>query len=240
MMRTLKIAVALLVVVLLGVASEAAPMAIGDTGWQVDAYDAFDGKVWVTYKGTADGAVWIELDKEFDSESFDGGLLGDDIPLKFTLVDAEAADFAPDIIVTGEVVTNNTGRTWYDFHMTVAPELVGTGAVWFDPAYVFEGPIVVSEGDVVLSYNPFSEVSLVAGERPMKLDFEGGELASGQHFFPGYRGTDDNYVRIVTELEVGDSFVLKEWPTIPEPATFFLLGLGGMALVGLERRRVHC
>lgn len=36
----------------------------------------------------------------------------------------------------------------------------------------------------------------------------------------------------VSTLEVGDSFILKEWPThIPEPATLSLLGIGAIALM---------
>lgn len=231
-----KIAVVVMVVMACSMASQGTPEAIGDTGWTVDYYEIGVGRVTVTYKGMLNGAVWIELDKEFNSPSFDAGLVGDDIPLEFTLVNPEAADFAPDIIITGEIIMNRTGRTWYDFHMTVEPAL-GEGQVWFDPAYCFEGPIVVWEADVEVVYNPFSEVSLGEGERPVKLDFEGGQLESGQNFFPGYRGTDDNYVRIVTELGAGQSFIMKEWPTIPEPATFVLLGAGAMVLLGLERRR---
>jgi len=57
---------------------------------------------------------------------------------------------------------------------------------------------------------------------------------SGENvFWPGHNG---GQIVIVTNprMQVGEHFGLKEIPTIPEPATVLLLGIGG--LITLTRR----
>ena len=220
--------ISVLIVGISTVGASAALTPIDGTGWSVEMYGIFEASVNITYRDTLGDAIWIEIDKEFNSEFFDGGVMGQPIAIKFVLTDSQAANFAPDIVITEELIVNNTGRTWNDFHMAVSWDLNNPGNpyVGFDPQYIFTADLP--------PYNPFKSIGfsdyIGMNGMPVSLDFDDGQVADGETFAPGYYGSDDNYVRIVTDMDEGQFFILKEWPTVPEPTTLLLLSGGFMAL----------
>jgi hypothetical protein len=103
----------------------------------------------------------------------------------------------------------------------------------FDPAYVFDGH--------QLEQTSYSEFVGYDG-RPVSLDFvntEGGgvpfEPPGDDVFWPGY---ESGQLVIVTNpgMEVGDRFGLKELPSVPEPATMTLLGMGALFVTARKRK----
>ena len=67
-----------------------------------------------------------------------------------------------------------------------------------------------------------------------KLDFSDGLVPEGDDFRPGEASSGIVIVANPT-MAIGEKIRLKEYPTIPEPATLGLLLLGGLAV--LRRRR---
>lgn len=208
---------------------------IDETGWEVRVSEQFSGKVFVLYDRLENDAVWIELRKEFDEFTTFQNDMGDSLQLEFRLADKNAVNFASDIVIKDETIINSTGRTWTDFHIELAFNLNSYGDVGFDPDFIFEGPID-DFNPFIVQFDPFSYHGILVNDlsTPLKIDFLDGELPSGQDLLPGFGGSGQNYVRIITSLDEGDSFIIKEWPTIPEPATLSLLAFG---LIPLLRRR---
>ena len=98
--------------------------------------------------------------------------------------------------------------------------------VGFDPDYIYTANLP--------PYNPFQTVEFAdyigMNEMPIAINFDDGQVPDGATFAPGYFGDDDNYIRIVTDMDEGQYFILKEWPTVPEPTTLLLLSGGFLAL----------
>jgi len=198
-----------------------------DSGWAVSMRTDIDGgEVMVPYVyGVTDDAVIIELDKTFD-RPFESGF-GIPIILEFTKTSKDATQ---NIVIRDEYVKNQTGSTWVDYHMFLMVGLSSPNA-GFDPAYVPHGDQLESVYySANYGYNGF----------PIQLNFvdtDGSGVSSllGDNIFqPGYVS---GQIAIVTNpaMGVGASFGLKEVPTIPEPATIALLGIG--AVITLNRRR---
>jgi hypothetical protein len=195
---------------------------LGDTGWQVDLLGDFDGEVFISrfpydtppvqLLQAEHPPIRIQLDKFFRGSVFDEFGTGQNkAVILFT-------EYSPTIIIDDELIQNLTNRTWTDFHMILSE---GTGA-YFDPDHIF------SPGDGV---NSFQTVAF--GSDYKSLNFSNGSLLAGDAFWPG---SDGSSIQINTNLAVGQSFILKEYPTIPEPAAIGLMMLGGMVM-GRRRRR---
>ncbi len=166
--------------------------------------------------------VVIEIVKEFTSPDFDDFDLGQPLFLRFEKISENAPS---NIVIVNEHITNSSVVNWHDFHMAVASNLrdsQGEPAVGFDSSHIFTAGV---------PGNPFQSVtfSLYNGLNgmPTKIDFENGMVAAGDYFQPGF---DSSYVKIVTNLQTDGVFWLKEYPTIPEPATIAFMTLGSLAL----------
>ena len=132
------------------------------------------------------------------------------------------------IIITDEFITNDTTEPWIDFHIELAVSI-------YDP-----------EAGFSLATNPdgdqFSTVALSGSNGhnglPTKIDFSGGLVPNNPQdqddFRPGYY-SGSMVIIADPEMEVEQRIVLKEFPTIPEPATLVLL-MGGF--VFLRRKRL--
>ena len=226
-MNQKRLIIIVLIVGLSTVGASAGLTPIDSTGWSVEGLGTFDGSISMTYRGTFNNAIWIELDKEFNSEVFDGGVLGQPAGIKFVLTDPQAVNYSPNIVIAEEVIDNNTGTDWFDFHMAISWDFFNSDPyVGFDPEYIFTANLPPD--------NPFQTVEFAdyfgMNEMPVSLNFYDGQVPNGTSFYPGVGGNEENHIRIVTDMDQGQFFILKEWPTVPEPTTLLLLSGGFMAL----------
>ena len=203
------------------------PLEFGDedSGWLVAVNEDWD--ISVVVDDLSEDAVFIQIVKRFVGEPDEFGIM-DAMFLEF-IKDAE--DAVGTIIIRDEFITNDTSENWIDYHMELA-------VAEFDPQAGFSAdsdPWGDQFATVVFSgtegYNGLHH----------KLDFYDGLVPTDPEdqddFRPGYGTEDFNYIAIVAdpELDIGQQIILKQWPTIPEPATLSLLLLGGLAM--LRRRQ---
>ena len=213
----------------IGGASQVSQAVVINGGWEIRVLHDAAQFVGVTVDAVSDDTLFIELDKIFSSPTFDFDQFGQSVRIEFT-VDPQAASHVPNIVILDESIRNNTGRDWTDFHMALIDnddEQLGP-QVGFDPAYIYE-----STGDV-----PFDTIVFQGNDglngMPTQIDFRDGVLANGSDMAVGVGGTSSNNLRIVTNLQPGESFRLKEYPTVPEPASLLSLALG----LGVLTRKV--
>lgn len=196
-----------------------------DSGWQASWDDSLDPYVSISVEDVIfdTNAVYIRKEAEFTQGPVNG--LFPSIIIMFRQVSIEAVG---NIVISEEVVTNSTGRSWTDFHMSVT----GGNDVAFDPdatgASGGGGPIGFSVG-------PFTGASFTNGNQRLNLD--DGSVAAGETWQPGSPGIgDDLWISAeVRETAPLTTFWLKERPT-PEPATLAMLGLAASAVI-MRRRR---
>jgi hypothetical protein len=246
-MRKLIVLSALLMWAIPGVASYAGivlPLSNDqfDTGWTVElmGVEHFDGSVFVGLLGVtndqvpgapASRRILIEIDKIFDNPHFNDFGLGQTAALKFTLANIEAPDYSPTLVLNDEKIDNNTGTAWTDFHMLLEWDLNAEAPnAQFNPDHIFTPGV---------SGNPFQTVAFAYTTMNdvryrNRLNFLNGIVPAGSTLTPG---SDGSYVQIDTSLSQGQSFILKEYPTIPEPATLAILGVGGILLARRNRRQ---
>lgn len=204
-------------------------------GWEVlipDIYmnDQADQFVSVVTDGVQGDLLIIELVKIFRGDTFEFGM-GQPIYVEFR-VKANATSHVPYIVIRDEQITNETSRDWEDFHIMVIDNLGGAPYVGFDPQYCFE--TVIPGNPFAVDFAPESHYWQGVNGTPTRIDFDGAVVQAGTSFHPGLNGSSVNYVKIVTDMVPGQSFFLKEYPTVPEPLTMALL-LGGALL--LRKRR---
>jgi len=211
-----------------------------DSGWaMVVRSELLEGQqVDVPYVyGVIDDAVAIQLDKTF-SRPFSEDGFNYPIIIEF---EKTASDATPNIIIREEFIRNETGMEWIDYHMHLIVDALNPQA-GFDPTFFPDGDQLE---DVYYTSN------YGYGGLPIQLHFVdtdgSGVLSSppyeqGENVFqPGYfTDITDSQIVIVTDpgMAVGEHFGLKEIPTIPEPATVCLLGLGALGILR-KRRKGH-
>jgi hypothetical protein len=163
----------------------------------------------------------IELSKVFKGEP--SALTGSMPSMQIGITQiADDADTASQIVINDEAILNLTSVAWIDFHMI----LVTDDQVGFNTA-LSEG--INSEPFANMGWEGFNSVGAT------ELNFWNGIVGVGDQFSPGSLSGE-----IVIDADLsGDepvSFFLKEIPTIPEPATMAILGLGGLTAL-LRRKR---
>ncbi|NIA06692.1 MAG: PEP-CTERM sorting domain-containing protein [Actinobacteria bacterium] len=191
---------------------------LGDSGWSVAVNEDWD--IGVVVDDLTTDAVFIEIVKRFVGQPDEYNLMPA-MYIEFIKVSEQAVG---QIIITDEFVTNDTTEPWIDYHMELAVSL-------YDPEAGF-----ALESDP--SGDQFSTVVLSGSNGhnglPTKFDFYNGLVPNDppdqDDFRPGY---DSGSMIIVADpqMQIDQRILLKEYPTIPEPATLGLLLFGGLALL---------
>ena len=187
--------------------AHAGSIVLGSSGWQASWDPSLDGRVQIVLDAVTADTVLIQKLAEFTQGPGIGGIY----PPVIVTFQQIAPTSVRNIVIADEVLTNSTGTTWTDFHMT----LVDHGDATFNPTSTFGSGF---------TYNPFS--NLVFSPDNTQLDlFGGGTVPNGGTFGPGI-GNGELYINVnPSSVAPFTTFSLKEFPT-PEPTTLVLLGLG--------------
>jgi len=191
---------------------------IGSSGWEATLPDNVNVGIFVDLEN--ENYVLIEIIKTFTAPPENGVFPG--ISIDFTQVSGDA-DTVAIIVLNDEIITNNTGYDWTDYHWTL------------------EGPaafsISATEGSG-FNIDPFTNADWTpkagwSADFASALNVDGGTVAAGSTYLPG---VDTGAMLIQLDLnEPGPaSFTLTQTPT-PEPATMVLLA-AGLPLLARRRR----
>jgi len=208
-------------------------------GWEARVADGFSQYASVIPELVLQDAVVIQIDKSFTSSTFEFGL-GQPIYIEFVVKEG-AVNHVPNIIIRDENISNYTDNTWVDFHMALSWNMGSDPYVGFNPNYLFEPSIPLFNPFAVVEFDPDPALNnglpINNEATPTRINFRDGSVADGATWNPGQNGTDQNYIMIVTDMDPGQSFKLKEWPTIPEPGMLALLACGSFLF--LKRRKTN-
>ena len=202
-----------------------AVIVLGDSGWSVAVNEDWD--IGVVVDDLTDDAVVIQIIKRFVGEPDEYNLM----PAMYVEFIKNSENAVGQIIITDEFITNDTTEPWIDFHMELAVSI-------FDP-----------EAGFSLASNPsgdqFANVELSGSNGhdglPTRIDFYNGLVPNGpaaqDDFRPGY---DSGSIIIIAdpEMELDQRIVLKEYPTIPEPATLGLFLAGCLVLLKRKSKKI--
>jgi hypothetical protein len=225
MNRNSVLCASLLLVGLAAMPAGAGIVALGG-GWQASWDSSLDPYVDINPLLVANNAIFIQKSAQFIQGPVNGVVPS--IPIVFQQVAPSEIEF---IVIDDEIITNSTGVDWVDFHI----DLLDGGDAWFDPVRTAQSG---GGGPIGFTIAPFTLAAFTTSQR---LDIWGGVVGAGQVWYPGDQATDGqlwigvNSPPPTTGAFRGQLFVLKETPTIPEPATVVLLALGG--LLAANRRR---
>ena len=194
-----------------------------DSGWSLVISDPTHTDVKVDR--ITSSYVRIELIKVFDAGPESGQFPANLVEFVQRLPDASTV---PTIQINDEIVINNTGWDWTDYHW----EVIGDAAAFDREATETSG----------FSVDPFVLDGSSWGNPPTgwssdhaaTLDVDGGTVYDGRTFFPGFSGGN---LYIDTDLSGDDvRFTFKQNPT-PEPSTMVMLAGGAALLPAWWRRR---
>lgn len=220
-LRTILAAVALLSITPITSADLFVPLVDGpdDSGWRAVLPD--DTNVGIVVDRVTCSYVRIEIAKNFNGPPENG-----DFPRIIILFEqtGDDANTVGTIQITDELITNNTGSKWTDYHWQI------NGPAAFDKT---------ATEDSGFSINPFTNKSWTAksgwgSDYALALDVDGGEVPNGGTFAPGISA---GKLYIDVALDENDSdFCFVQYPT-PEPGTMVLLALGGAGMLCRRRNR---
>lgn len=195
---------------------------LGDSGWSAAVDDEWD--ITFAVDGYTDDGVIIQIQKRFVGGPDEFGLM----PAMYVEFVKDSEEALGNIIITDEYIVNDTTENWIDFHLELA---------------VGPNPQAGFSDDFIPSGDQFQTVELTGSNGynglPTRFDFYDGVVVNGpageNTFRPGYASGS---MVIVTnpQLAVGERILLKQFPTIPEPATLFVL-LAGLAMVSVNMKK---
>ena len=192
---------------------------LGDSGWEAVLYDG--PNVGILIDAENDQFVMIEIIKTFAQPSQSGMFAP--ITIDFNQIASDGATRAI-IVLNDEIITNNTGSDWLDYHWSL------------------EGPAAFNISMTETSgfdVSPFTNMDWTpkagwSANHASVLSVDGGVVPDGATFFPG---VDAGLLVIDVDLSGQDSsFPLSQHPT-PEPATLLLLAAGLPILARHKRKR---
>lgn len=189
---------------------------LGDSGWSAAVDSEWD--ITFTVDDLTERAVIIGIQKRFTGEPDEYGLM----PAMYVDFIKTSEEAVGQIIITDEYIVNDTSEVWTDFHI----ELTGSS-----------NPLAGFCNQCIPSGDRFETVVLSGSDGylglPTRFDFLDGLVTNidGEDYFrPGY-AYGAMVIIVNPEMEVGQRIFLKEYPTIPEPATLGLMLLGGLLLL---------
>jgi hypothetical protein len=207
--------------------ARAVTLSLGASGWSVIIEDSLYPDfldVALDNDHSAPDAVFIEKFANFAQGPVNG--VFPTIPLLFMRTSPTAVSH---IVIDDEIIINNTGVDWTDFHMT----LLGCTAE-FDPAMTLASG---GGGPIGFTIEPFTTAAFSSHDGMVdRLDIAGGVVANGNAWFPG-NGASNGQLWINTNDT--SFFALKETPAytytvIPLPAAAWM---GLTMLAGIASRK---
>jgi len=197
---------------------------LGDSGWSAAVNDEWD--ISFSVDALSERAVIIEIQKRFVGEPDEYGLM----PSMYLEFIKMSEDAVGQIIINDEYILNDTSEDWIDFHIELA--VGGNQRAGFCYQCIPSG----DQFETVVLSGSSGYLGL-----PTRIDFRDGLVPNDppgeDNFRPGHAY---GAMVIVTnpEMGVGERILLKEFPTIPEPATLLVLLAGlGLACARMKRRR---
>jgi len=220
-MKSLTVLLALAAFLAVIPATNADTIDLGNSGWQAVLYDG--PNIGVLIDADTEQFLMIEIIKTF-AQPPDSGVFAP-ITVDFNQIAADGATTAI-IVLNDEIITNNTGSDWMDYHWSI------------------EGPaafnISMTEG-TGFDVSPFTNMDWTpkagwSANHASALNVDGGIVPDGSTFFPG---VDAGMLVIDVDLTAQDSsFTLTQNPT-PERATLLVLAAGLPILARHKRKRAR-
>lgn len=228
-MMRLKLALAMLLV---------AALTAPSYGWIVTQQDPLPGA------GIAESVVVpFDTDPGLDMFEIHKYFMVDEYPLVLKFV-KQSGDQNTIQIVDESIMNMMTeqGRRWEDYHIRLIYSPIGNDRVWFKSSDAAFAPRAwqMSGGAPRLGFTPDSYTTDMYGHVVGINWFT--TNVSQMVPYGEFWDAPTNQLIIrgmlidVSELEPGDAFYLKQWPTTPEPATLLMLA-GGFSGLLLRRRK---
>ena len=200
--------------------ANATPIVLGDSGWQAEITD--NANVGILIDAEYEQFVLIEIVKVFPTPPTGGQFAP--ISIDFTQIAPDANTVAL-IALNDEIITNNTGADWLDYHWNIEGDAA------------FEISSTLNSG---FNVSPFTNIDWTpkagwGADYASELNLSGGIVPNGGTFTPGLDG-GALVIKADFSGEDAASFTLNQNPT-PEPATMILAAAGIPLLLKRRRRR---